>query len=585
MTIPLRLRTRPLEPAHGALLRLCARNGRHVVSSFATSLGVQLRRALAGHDVARITDLAGLSCSTTAWWSPVVSVTDRVVTIAGEELSLGDWSVARRRHCPECLRQDVAAARDLGLPADWVASHRSHWDVHSIVACPVHGAALVDVCPFCGVSLGWSDARRLICPNCRGDLTANSALLDDPLGRYVSARLGVSQSQRPKVLDDLSLRQAVRLCGKLGRAGLDGPPERNSAGVPTLAVAREGFRRASIGARGLDDVLNRLIASRGCNAPDGLGGAYGWLHNEWLGTEDPTAWVYKETLRRHAVAHGVIAAHEERLGALPPPTINMKQAATRAGVAVQRMRRLLDDVGALPPGSRRGVPFALDPGVVGLAAKRRSAIRRAAGEVLDVGRTALRGLAEAGMVDITDEERFRASAATLLASVEQQICAGAAPSGTAPLPVSAVAAAVPISRILKMLTQNCIPAWRSSKGVGLSAVVVQVADLCPLRVRPDGYTCGGASRILGLHEECVRALIRDGTLARGSDGLVACATLERFTATYVVGAELARSMSCSPAHLLAKLAKSGVQPAWPLTTHRQAIFKRSDLSPSDQRLQ
>ena len=356
MTIPLRLRARPLEPAHGALLRLCSRNGRHFVSSFATSLGVQLRDALAGRDVARISDLAGLSYSATAWWSPVVSAADRVVTIAGEELSLGDWSVTRRRHCPECLRQDVGQARDLGLPADWVASHRSHWDVRSITACPLHGAALVEACPCCGASLGWRDARRLACPNCRADLTAGSVAINDPLGRYVSARLGIVLSERPKVLDDLPLRQAVRLCGKLGRAGLGGPPEGNSAGVPMLSVASEGFRRASIGAGGLDDVLDRLLASRVGSAPDGLGGAYGWLHDEWLGTGDPTASAYKEALRRHAVAHNIIAADEERLGSFPPPTVNLTEAAAKAGVAVKRMRRLLNDAGAIPPARAVGVP-------------------------------------------------------------------------------------------------------------------------------------------------------------------------------------------------------------------------------------
>ena len=584
MTIPLRLRARPVEPAHGVLLRLCARNGRNGVSSFATSLGVQLRNALAGRDVAQITELAGLSYSATVWWSPVVSVADRVVTIAGEHISLGDWSVAKRRHCPECLRHDVDLAHDLGLPADWLASHRSYWDVQSIGACPVHGAALVEACRCCGTSLGWRDARRLVCPSCRADLTQASESLDDPLGRYVSARLGIIRSERPKILDDLPLRQAVRLCGKLGRAGLGVPPEGNTAGVPTLAVAREGFRRAMMGTSGLDDVLDRLLASRSDNGPDGLGAAYGWLHDDWLGTGDPTAPAYKEALRRHAVTHGVIASGEERLGSFPPPTVNLKQAAAEAGVAVERMRRLLEVAGAIPTGSRRGVPFALDPDVIGLAAKRRGAIRRAAMEVLGVGRTALRGLAETAMVDIADEERFRVSAAKLLESVYEQICSGVAPAGAAPLPVSAVAAAVPLCRVVQLLAQGCIPAWRGSKGVGLSAIVVQTSDLCPLRIRRDGYNCVAVARALGLHHECVRALIRDGTLARGPDGLVAGATLEEFRATYVAGGELARDGMCSPSSLMAKLAKKGVLPVWPLTTHRQAIFRRLDLSPSDRML-
>ena len=556
MTIPLRLRARPQEPGHGALLRLSIRNGRHVVTSFATSLGVHLRDALAGRDAARIAELSGLSPTAVAWWSPAVSAPDRLVTIAGEELSLGDWSIARRRHCPECLRADVAEARRLGLPGDWLASHRSVWDIRSVAACPEHGVALVDACHACAAPLGWRDPRRLACPACRADLTAPSEPLDDPLGLYVAARIGIGRSERPAVLEELPLRHAVRLCGKLGRAGLDAAPENNTAGVPALEFAVEGFRRAVAGPAGLDDVFDRLLARRATDAPDGLGGAYGWLHDEWLGTDDPTAAAYRDVLRDHAVANGVIAPDEERLGASPPPTINLTQAAAVAGVAIERMRRLLDGAGAIPPGSRRGVSFALDPGVVALAGRRKGAVRRAAREALGVGRSALVGLAEAGLVDLSDEDGFRASAERLMAAVGRQLCAGSPPDGTSPLPVATVAASVPMSRVVEVLLQGCIPSWRAGDGDCLAAIVVRAADLCPLRARPDGYTGVAAAQSLRLHPECVRALIRDGTLVRGDDGLIAAADLEAFRSTYVAGGELARIRGRSPARLVADLAEA-----------------------------
>lgn len=578
MMIPLRLRYRRQEPGHGALLRLSARHSRHDVSSFATSLGVQLRYALAGHYSAQIAELAGLSSAAVAWWSPVISTSDRLVTISGEVLSLGDWSIARRRHCPECLLDDISEAQALGLPADWLASHRSIWDVRSIAACPQHGAALVDACHACGTPLGWRDPFRLICRNCRADLTARSTSLDDPLGRYVAARLGVGQSERPAVLDDLPLRHAVRLCGKLGRAGLDGMSQRNTAGVPALEFGTEGFRRALAGPFALTDVLDRLLARRAGNAADGLGAAYGWLHNDWLGTEDPTSEVYRKVMRDHAVANGVIAADEERLGASPPPTINLKQAAAGAGVAIERMRRILSRAGAIPAGSRRGVSFALDPAVLGLAGKPRGAVRRAARETLGVGRPALEGLAKAGMVDISDEDSFRATAGKLMAAVERQVCEGSAPRGTSSLSVATVAASVPMSRVVEKLLQGCIPAWRTGNASGLAAIVVRSADLCPLRARSDGFSGVLAAQALGVHPECVRALIRDETLLRGEDGLISEAALEKFKSDYVVGSELARERGRAPARLVADLAEAGIHPVWPLATHRQVIFRRSDLS-------
>lgn len=578
MTLPLRLRQRPQEPAHGALLRVCARNGRTVVSSFASSLGLQLRDALAGRAATRIAELAGLPVAATAWWSPVITAPERIVAVAGEELSLGDWSVASRRHCAHCLADDVLEAERMGLPPDWIASHRSWWDVRSIAACPIHRVELVDACPGCSSPLGWRDARRLACPRCRASLVADASPLDDPLGQYVAARLGVGEAERPPVLDPLPLRHAVRLCGRLGRAGMGGPSESSTAGVPAPAIGAEGFRRALIGARGLDDVFDGLVARRGHDAPEGLGGAYGWLHGEWLGTDDPTAGPYRKALRSHAVAHGVIAQDEDRLGVSPPPTINLTDAAAVAGVAVERMRRILDDAGAIPTGSRRGVPFALDPAVVGLVAKPRGAVRRAARETLGVGRTALMGLARAGRVALADEEVFRASAERLLADVERQLCAGSAPAGAVPLATAAVAASVTIVRVVEKLLQGCIPAWRGEEGVGLAGLLVRTIDLCPLRSRPDGYTGVTAARALGLHQQCVRALVRDGTLARGEDGLIASSELDAFRSRFVVGGELARERGCSPASLVARLASEGVQPAWPLETHRQAIFRRADLT-------
>lgn len=578
MTLPLRLRDRAHEPAHGALLRLCARSGRVAVSSFASTLGSPLREVLAGRHVPRVAELAGIAGTPLAWWSPAIATTDRVVAIAGEEISLGDWSIATRRHCPECLSGDVRDAAAASVPPEWLASHRSWWDVRSIAACPEHGVALVDACPSCRAPLGWRDARRLGCPRCGCDLLAGAMALDDPLGRYVAARLGIGRAERPALLEALPLRQAVRICAKLGRAGLDAGPAPTTAGVPAPEVGAEGFRRALRGDRGLDDVLDRALARRGRDAADGLGGTYGWIHDAWLGIDDPAVGPFRETLRRHAVANGVMARDEERLDWTPPPTMSLTRAAAEAGVAFSRMRSLLDDAGAIPAGSRRGVAFTLDPDVVREAApKPRCALRRAARAVLGVGRTALAGLAEAGRLDLTDENALRASADRLMAAVARQLCGGAAPTGAAPLTTAAVAASVPLARLLDALLHGCLPAWRAEAGVGLAGVLVRPVDLASLRGRADGFTGVTAARSLALHQQCVLALIRDGVLRRGPDGLIAPATMDRFRAEYVSGGDLARQHGCSPRKLIASLAEKGVRPAWPLATHRQAVFRRSEV--------
>lgn len=576
MRLPLRLRQRSHEPGHGVLLRLAARNGRSRVASFARSLGLDLRTVLAGAEVTRIAEVAGVSPSATLWCSPVVSARDRIVTLAGEELALGDWSIGQRRHCVECLRKDAAEASALGMQADWFASHRAWWDVRSVTCCPEHGVSLVNTCSTCGGVLGWRDSGRFACPRCRAALGPAGEILDDPLGRYVAARLGFGASERPPILEELPLRQAIRLCGKLGRAGLGEQSKRTVAGVPERIAGAEGFRRALMGRAGLDDVFEQLLARRASDAPDGLGGAYGWLHAEWLGTDDPTAAPYRDALRWHAVANGVIAADEERLGRSPPPTITLTGAAAEAGVAIERMRRMLDVAGEIPSGSRRGVAFALDPEVVRLAGRRHGAVRSAAREVLGIGRTSLQGLAEAGWIELDDEEALRASAARLLGEIWRQLCAGSPPEGTLTLGEATIANSVPMSRLVQSIVAGAIPAWQAD-GVGLEGIVVRGADLHPLRVRPDGVTAVETAQALNVHPDCVRALVRDGSLERDANGRISSGSLSDFRATYVAGGEIARRQGRSPKRLVADLAARGIHPAWPLATHRQAIFRRSDL--------
>lgn len=113
--------------------------------------------------------------------------------------------------------------------------------------------------------------------------------------------------------------------------------------------------------------------------------------------------------------------------------------------------------------------------------------------------------------------------------------------------------------------------------LGLAAIGVRTDDLSPLRAKTDGFTGVTAAQALGVHQDCVRALIRDKTLAKGANGLISEAAVEKFKSDYVVGSELARERGRAPARLIADLAKAGINPVWPLATHRQAIFRRADL--------
>ena len=188
------------------------------------------------------------------------------------------------------------------------------------------------------------------------------------------------------------------------------------------------------------------------------------------------------------------------------------------------------------------------------------------------------GLSQSGHLDLTDEETLRTSATKLLSAVARELCAGAPPGGVARLQVATVAASVPLPRVVEALLQGCIPAWRARDGVGLAGILVRTVDLVSLRARADGgFTGVTAARSLGLHQECVRALTRGGLLPRDVDGLIPSEAVKEFQATYVAGGELARARGCSPTRLIEELAAEGIHPAWPLASHRQAVFRRADL--------
>src|SRR5690349_16226153 len=136
----LSLRVRPVgeEPSHGVLMRLAARHRAESLIGYATACGVRLNDVLRGHHVRVVEDLAGFPEGSVGVNTAAIDHQSRQVTLRGNILLLGDWSIKRRRWCPRCLLDDRAKAAMIGLPASVVASHRYWWDVRSIFSCPFH---------------------------------------------------------------------------------------------------------------------------------------------------------------------------------------------------------------------------------------------------------------------------------------------------------------------------------------------------------------------------------------------------------------------------------------------------------------
>ncbi|UXC90285.1 TniQ family protein [Sphingobium sp. RSMS] len=577
--LPLRLRPRPEEPGHGILMRLGARNGYESTRRFAASIGIDFRKALAGSNASHLASMAGLEPEFVDHFSPKMILPGRRVALSGHEFELGDWSTRDRRYCPACHALDFEEAHRLRLQPAWYLSHRSIWDVRPISACPVHRIQLSNHCHRCGENLGWQTTSVLQCAHCRADLlSAPCVSMDDPVGDYVTRRLK-GQPCGNDVLDRLSLSSAMHLCERLGQIEAVGAVHTLPRQSPDMILRARtvGFRMTSEFQRSVFSALDAVI--RNGEGSHGLHSAYGWIYGEWLAHSEQSNDQVRAILFDHAVCNGVISREEPRLGNRPRKTITMTQAARRMGMSYKRARATAAEAGIVPQGSRRSVAFTMDAGAVAnlKAVARAKTPMREAARLLETGKAQVADLLEAGLLHRSAGGAVNSASITqLLNGLINHCCAGSDPEELISMAVAARNAAVPLWRIIRAARDGVIPYWQIS-GSGLSQFGVQLRDVIMLRAAPRTLSVEAAARRIGVHHDCARAMARCGTIAVDG-GLLTNKGIARFEREYVVGAALARDIGRSPRALHRQLLEAGVHPAFDLKTHRQAIYRRLDVS-------
>lgn len=580
--LPLQLRPRNGEPGHGLLLRLGARSGRLDAYRFASFLGLDLRQILSGHDAERACDLSGVPRDEVLRWSPIIDARARAVRLCGQELADRDWSTRTRRYCPACIADDVALARTLELNPTWLIFHRSIWDVTAIQSCPVHGCRIADNCWKCGNLQGWRSTNMWRCSNCGADVTA--APLDphdDPVGAYVVSRFD-AVARPNEVLDPLPLRAALRLCLRLGQAKTLGAVHTLPRQDRHMAMAARtiGFHIAQDLSSRLSGVLDHILSMRPADVRAGLLGGYGWIYSEWLASSDPTAAVVRPIVHRHAVLNGLMSPDEARLGNDAPTTISATGIARSLGLGFERTRDLLDRAGAIPPGSRRGVAFTIDPGVVAnLRATVSSGVSvKAAARHLQTGAKQISDLADAQLIE---RRRDGSMCLASLVMFERRMVESFSHS---PLPQDAVRIgkaagtnAVALREVCEAVLDGTMPAWGGNAPGFAGGAMVRPYDVRKLRRPQSDLSVERAAKLLGLHNDCVRALHRDGVIS-GPGARLDAKSISRFDREYVSGSRWARSAGVEPRATVRHLAKLGVVPAFELRAYRQAIYRISDLA-------
>ena len=239
--------------------------------------------------------------------------------------------------------------------------------------------------------------------------------------------------------------------------------------------------------------------------------------------------------------------------------------------------RVLDEAGVVPSGSRRGVPFAMDPEAVASALSvgiEETVTRAAAGKMLGVGRSRIADLLDAGLLDRHDRRVTSRSVEALIRLVTEATSRSPAPDDAVSLVNACRGCGIPLAHAFSRIISGTLAAWAGRSRTGELDLRVLPRQLAPPRraLRRDR----AAARV-GIHPQCLGQLVRAGAIEVSSDGGVDSGSLDEFIDRHVAASKLAADLSSSPRALISKLAAFGVLPTYGPPRFSQAIYRRHDV--------
>jgi hypothetical protein len=536
--------------------------------------------------------------------TPMPSARPRHLEIAGEIIHRETWTVSRRRWCPGCWRDDLAAEPCGRLPF-WNVHRRFWWGITSIETCPVHKVRLREGCPTCGIPVRWNAGRMLSCTSRHGLLACEAIPVgdDDILGdAYVVGRLGGAPRVAVPFLDGMALADAIDVMQRLGAAALDGP-RGSFARLPAErrpAAMSVGFRIARDWPHAFADVIADMAKA---SAPGNWGvvNLYGYLY-DWIIKLPKDA--FGEEMRRaffgEVVRHGFLVDRSMALKYAPTAFVTFRTAAKSIGCSYATTRRYLEALGYLSPGNQKGTPVNIPVQTVeelrALFRDRLNAQETAAR--LGVGNGTVLALRREGLLrpdpvhercnrgnPFFQEQDVDGLAARLKGDAPE---VDAIPDGLMPLPRAAQTADVGrTAGACRLILDGWLrPEAVLKSGTGLAAVLTSVTALREAHRRSLGrwHTVDEVAALLGTHRASVLALARAGLLeARRLTGhalAVSDVAFRSFTATYVTSRELAAGIGTKSRYVTVLLQQAGVRPvADPkiLPGYRGSLYRRSEV--------
>ena len=575
---PLTIRQRSDEAAIAALLRFSLRCGARTAHGFARSLGLRVTDLRAGRGTEKLASIAGLNGQELSWNSAKVDAGKRRISMRGQTLLLGDWSLSRRRWCADCLASDRARAEQMGIPDTWWITTRSWWSINSVSSCPVHRRKLLDCCWRCNARQPWNGNLNFC--NCGADLLyKRGSDWNGSVPEYILGRLGVQLRSTVRVLDTLPLNQAIRALEVFGASAAVAKGNGHWTKASDRHVNRElGYEIAKRWPGAFNQILDELTARRTSAGKPGMIAAYGWLYSELAGNTFPSQLsdVLAPVLREHAVRNGFMASAENRLCSSNSESLSATELSRRIGRSYKVTRDRLEEINAIPQGSRRGVAFVLEPSVAQAFAPLGSSSNCVK---LGVGRVQARAIRESA----NSYPNLGANPlGTWLNKLLATATSGRRDKKTA-LPTACRNMSVPLSLACNAILNGSLPATRvKGFGPGLYCLYVDQGHLDVLRKPKTSLTITEICRKYSIHDETARFLRDQGAFTKkGPDPVIDEEKVSEFFRQHVTAAALARSRATSANSLIEKLARLGILPAFRRPECRQVIFRRADVGQLD----
>lgn len=575
---PLTIRPRSDEAAISAFLRFSLRCGARNVNGFARSLGLNIADLRAGRGTEKLASIAGLDGYELSRNSAKVDAGKRQISMRGQTLRLGDWSLSRRRWCADCLSSDRAWAKQIGIPSAWWITTRSWWAIRSVSSCPAHQSKLLDRCWRCSAGQPWNG--NLAFCNCGADLRSQRGSdWDGSVAEYILGRLGFQPQATVSVLDRLPLNQAIKALEIFGVSAAAARGNGHRAKASDRHEDREaGYEIAARWPDAFNRILDELTAQRTSIGKPGMIEAYGWLYSELADNNFPSEFsdVLAPVLREHAVRNGFMASAENRLCSSTTESLSATELSRRIGRSYKVTRDRLEEINAIPQGSRRGVAFVLEPWVTQAfdpPSSNSNVIE------LGVGRVQARAI----RVSVNSHPKFgddplRAWLNKILATAKS----GKRGKKTA-LPTACRNMSVPLPLACHAILNGSLPATRvKGFGPGLYCLYVDQTHLGVLRKPKTSLTLTEIRRKYSIHDETARFLRDKGAFAKkGPDPVIDEEKVSEFFRQHVTAAALARARATSAKSLIEKLARLGILPAFTRPECRQVIFRRADVGQWD----